>query len=164
MASVASTATYSNTRERSKYDSYCRKLERLDKLAATILDNLKRLAIPGTVIELRVPDLERVVDGSKYTLSCCYRYDNLQALAEEAARYEGKANIYFTLNPVWEELVGTGVPADDAFITSRQYIYVDIDPVRYDETGQRASTDLCTMDAEKAEGLLLMEIGAGTSD
>ena len=46
MASVASTSTYSNTRERSKYDSYCRKLERLDKLAATILDNLKRLATP----------------------------------------------------------------------------------------------------------------------
>ena len=93
MASVASSATYSNTRERSKYDSYFRKLERLDKLAATILDNLKRLAIPGTVIELRVPDLERIVDGSKYTLTRCYHYDNLQALAEEAARHEGKANM-----------------------------------------------------------------------
>ena len=118
-----------------------RKLERLDKLAATILDNLKRLAIPGTVIELRVPDLERSVDGSKYTLTRCYHYDNLQALAEEAARYEGKANIYFTLNPVWEELVGAGVPADDDYITSRQYIYVDVDPVRYDASGEKMSTE-----------------------
>src|SRR5208337_1097760 len=157
MASVASTATYSNTRERSKYDSYCRKLERLDKLAATILVNLKRLTTPGTVIELRVPNLKRSVDGSKYTLTRCYHYDNLQALAKKAARYEGKANIYFTLNPVWEELVGTGVPVEGHFITSRQYIYVDIDPVRYDASGKKASTDLCTMDAEKAEGFLLME-------
>ena len=104
-----------------------------------------------------MPNLERSVDGSKYTLTRCYHYDNLKALAEEAARCEGKANIYFTLNPVWEELVGTGVPADDDFITSRQYIYVDIDPVRYDASGKKASTDLCTMDAEKAEGFLLME-------
>jgi len=157
MASVASSATYSNTRERSKCDSYLRKLERLDKLAATILDNLKRLAIPGTVIELRVPDLKRIVDGSKYTLTRCYHYDNLQALAKEAARYEGKANIYFTLNAVWEGLVGTGVPADDDYITSRQYIYVDVDPVRWDASGEKVSTEWCTMDAEKTEGFLLME-------
>ena len=155
MASVASSATCSNTRERSKYDSYFRKLARLEKLAATILVNLKRLTTPGTVIELRVPNLER--DGGTYTLTRCYHYDNLKALAEEAARCEGKANVYFTINPIFKELVGTGVPADDGFITSRQYIYVDVDPVRYDASGKKASTDLCTMDAEKAEGFLLME-------
>ena len=48
-----------------------------------------------------MPNLECIVDVSKYTLTRCYHYDNLKALAEEAARCEGKANVYFTINPIF---------------------------------------------------------------
>jgi hypothetical protein len=88
---------------------------------------------PGQVFELRVLDYPR-----KRATTAGY-YDDLDAMADAAARYSGKGGVYFTLNPVEPALLGrycnrceewAEATTPDNHILRRCWLFIDFDPKR----------------------------------
>lgn len=99
---------------------------------AHIREAVGRLCEPGSVYELRIPKTRRgTVSGY---------YNNLDRLAEDAARWSGQAaGVYLTLNPVSPALLARSShrlteyathTTSDADVTKRLWLPIDLDAVR----------------------------------
>lgn len=100
--------------------------------AVAIRHNLAVLTASGQVTELRILDVPRVGTVSGY-------FNDPDLLAAAAARYDGKANIYITLNPPAPALLARAnnrlverpkVTTSDSDIVRRVWLPLDFDPVR----------------------------------
>jgi P4 family phage/plasmid primase-like protien len=94
---------------------------------------LNLIWFPGDVRELRCPHY------NKYGQTASGYFDNPEALAKAASAWDGKANLYFTLNQVNPELQARASnringhaqhTTADTDILHRHWFYLDIDPVR----------------------------------
>ena len=104
-----------------------------ESVTVDILRFVELLWRPGDVREARIPKY------SKYGHTASGYFDSPESLAESAAKWDGKANLYFTLNPVNPALMARASNriADKAETTSadvdvirRRSLFIDIDPVR----------------------------------
>jgi hypothetical protein len=93
---------------------------------------LELLWRPGEVRELRVPKWDGRSTAAGY-------FDDPAALAVAAAAYDGRANVYVTLNPVVPDLLAryanrveprAALTTSDRDVAQRRWLYVDVDPVR----------------------------------
>ena len=91
---------------------------------------------PDQVVEMRVLK----VDGRSNRTDAGY-FDNPYDLAENAAKYDGRANVYFTPNGVdrsllsrscnkMREYVAGGDTTPDSYIDRRYWLLIDTDPIR----------------------------------
>lgn len=102
---------------------------------AEILRHVSLVAMPGQVIELRIPK----VDGRRNHTAAGY-FDDWGALAKEGAKWSGRAaGVYITLNPVDRALLAraanrvkdwTDFATGDDDITRRLCFLIDADPER----------------------------------
>ena len=104
-----------------------------ESVTVDILRFVELLWRPGDVREVRIPKY------NKYGHTASGYFDSPESLAESAAKWDGKANLYFTLNPVNPALMARASNriADKAETTSadvdvirRRSLFIDIDPVR----------------------------------
>ena len=65
-----------------------------ESVTVDILRFVELLWRPGDVREVRIPKY------NKYGHTASGYFDSPESLAESAAKWDGKANLYFTLNPV----------------------------------------------------------------
>ena len=106
-------------------------------LPAAGLDEMTRFAQllwePGDVRELRVPKHNR------YGNTASGYFDSPEALAKAAAKWDGRANVYLTLNPVATALLARASNrvlerADhttaDGDVLRRRWLLIDVDPKR----------------------------------
>jgi len=94
---------------------------------------LSLLHEPGDIFEVRAPKYD------KYRSTASGYFDNIDDAGEAIAAWDGKANLYVTLNPVTPSLLARAVnrindradatTADDN-IVRRRWLLFDIDPVR----------------------------------
>jgi hypothetical protein len=102
------------------------------KCEGRILAAMCHLMTPGEVYELRILHDESTFSGY---------YKDAQAFARDAARWDGKAGIYWTINPVDPNLLAraenklrgrtpTGEATADKDIVYRRFLPLDLDPVR----------------------------------
>jgi hypothetical protein len=108
------------------------------KIKDTVLTALKAFITPGTVAELRVLEAE---SGNGFTKTYSGYFDNIEAMAEAALKFDGKAPaVYFTLNPCNEALLARAAnrvraikkepTTADHDIARRVWFVIDVDPVR----------------------------------
>lgn len=93
--------------------------------------NLKRLVSPDDVIEVRIfSDRYNTVSGY---------YNDFNKLADDIKEYDGKAPIYFTVNPVKPDLLARSEnklkryaknTTADSDIIRRRFLLIDLDPKR----------------------------------
>ena len=104
-----------------------------ESVTVDILRFVELLWRPGDVREVRIPKY------NKYGHTASGYFDSPESLAESAAKWDGKANLYFTLDPVDPALMARASNriADKAETTSadvdvirRRSLFIDIDPVR----------------------------------
>ena len=97
-------------------------------------------------------------DAYKTIYSGCF--DDLDAAYQEAMRYDGRGNVYFTLNPLVPEVMhrrlsrkiskaGRGETSSDADVAARRWLLMDFDPKR--------PAGISAADAEKAAAWAVME-------
>jgi hypothetical protein len=125
-----------------------------------IRTGLRLLLAPGNVYELRIPKAGRFGTVSGY-------FDDLEAMADAAESWSGKApGIYLTPNPVDPRLLARAAnrlrehaeeTTSDKQITRRDYLLIDIDPIR---PAGISSTDAEHLAARKAAA----EIGMWLTD
>lgn len=99
---------------------------------------LTALVAPGDVVELRVFDARRPNGGRAGTVSGYF--SDLEKMSQAAARWSGQAvGAYLTLNPTLPDLLARSANREkewvrettqDAEITRRRWLFVDLDPVR----------------------------------
>ncbi len=93
---------------------------------------LKLIGLPDQVRELRIPR------SSKFNYTLSGYFNTPQALVKAAAHFNGKSNVYFTLNPVNPALLARAnnhvekaqYATADSDIVHRDWLFLDIDPVR----------------------------------
>lgn len=94
---------------------------------------LSLLNPPGGVVEVRILDCPRP------GMTTAGYFNDYKKLTEAVSRYDGKANIYATLNPVNPALLARATnrlverlknTTGDGDIIARRWLLVDIDPVR----------------------------------
>jgi uncharacterized protein DUF3987 len=99
-------------------------------MSATIRQALEVLSEPGQIIELRIPRPRHTRSGY---------FDELDRAAEAAAKLNGTASVYMTLNPCNPALLARGVnrivdypeaTTSDRDILRRAWFPIDLDPVR----------------------------------
>jgi hypothetical protein len=99
-------------------------------MIAVIRKALEILSEPGQVIELRIPRARHTRSGY---------FDELDRAAEVAAKLNGTASVYMTLNPCNPALLARGVnrivegpeaTTSDRDILRRVWFPIDLDPVR----------------------------------
>ena len=105
-----------------------------------ITEWLTYLVDPGTVVELRAPEVDFGNDF-KATVSGFYDSDHLLDMAIEAVNLtEAAPGVYFTLNPLDPELLALRTnraekrprrTAKDADVIRRTRLLMDIDPTRF---------------------------------
>ena len=125
-----------------------------ESVTVDILRFVELLWRPGDVREVRIPKY------NKYGHTASGYFDSPESLAESAAKWDGKANLYFTLNPVNPALMARASNriADKAETTSadvdvirRRSLFIDIDP-------DRPSGISSTEDERQAARLVLDEV------
>ena len=98
-----------------------------------IIRFLRLLWQPGDVRELRVPR------HNAYRHTASGYFETPESLAAAAQRFDGKANVFFTLNPVLPDLLARARnrvedraenTTADLEIQKRCWLFLDIDPVR----------------------------------
>lgn len=103
-----------------------------ERTRASIRAALDLLVEPGAVHELRILDVEHEGTVSGY-------FDDLDAMAEAAARYDGRGAVYGTLNPVIPALIARAAnrvksraktTTTDNQILHRRQLLIDVDEVR----------------------------------
>jgi hypothetical protein len=102
-------------------------------IVAAIAEGLRTIAAPGSVIELRIPN----VDDKKGRVDSGY-FTDLDQAALAASRYDGRADgVYMTLNPAIPALLAraenrvkewTKLATTDEYIDRRIWLPIDIDP------------------------------------
>ena len=125
-----------------------------ESVTVDILRFVELLWRPGDDREVRIPKY------NKYGHTASGYFDSPESLAESAAKWDGKANLYFTLNPVNPALMArvSNRIADKAETTSadvdvirRRWLFIDIDP-------DRPSGISSTEDERQAARLVLDEV------
>ena len=125
-----------------------------ESVTVDILRFVELLWRPGDVREVRIPKY------NKYGHTASGYFDSPESLAESAAKWDGKANLYFTPNPVNPALMARASNriADKAETTSadvdvirRRSLFIDIDP-------DRPSGISSTEDERQAARLVLDEV------
>jgi len=116
----------------------------------TIRAALNVLFAPGQVVELRIPK----VDGKKTRTDSGY-FDNFDALAKAAAKYDGRADgVYVTVNPCDDALLARAenrvkewcdLATSDANIERRTKLPIDCDPK---VKGKKRPAGVSSTDAE----------------
>ena len=125
-----------------------------------ITEWLTYLVDPGTVVELRAPEVDFGNDF-KATVSGFYDSDHLLDMAIEAVNLtEAAPGVYFTLNPLDPELLALRTnraekrprrTAKDADVIRRTRLLIDIDPTRFSKTtGKPLTGDISATNEEKA--------------
>ena len=113
---------------------------------------LNLIWLPGEVRELRIPQ------HNKYGWTASGYFDDLAALAKAAVDYDGKANLYLTLNPVNPALMARASnhvseraqnTTADGDILQRRCFFLDIDPVR--------PSGISSTEAERGAALVTLE-------
>jgi hypothetical protein len=101
-------------------------------VAACIAEWLRVFVGPDEVVELRILDVDRKGTIAGY-------YDDHEKLATDAVRFNGRGQIYFTLNTLDPALVGrycnrleewAKVTTTDKDIIRRRWLFLDFDPTR----------------------------------
>jgi hypothetical protein len=100
-------------------------------MSTPILETLTALAEPGAIVEVRILHTRRgTVSGY---------FDDMAKLADAVSSWNGKSNIYVTLNPVNPDLLSRANnrlveyakhTTADSDILCRRWLPVDFDPVR----------------------------------
>ena len=124
-------------------------MKNLKNLQTTILENLNLIRKPHEVVEVRMLKTKTgTVSGY---------YDNYSKLVQDIQSHIGKQDIYFSLNPVCQDLVARSAnrlttyaktTTSDQDIKKISYILIDLDPVRpsgissTDEEKERAFSKL----------------------
>jgi putative DNA primase/helicase len=105
----------------------------LDTVAVDLQRFLDLIWRPGEVREIRVPKYNR------YGHTASGYFDSPASLAQVAAKWDDRANLYVTLNPVNPALLSRAASriaekaestTSDADIVRRRWLFIDIDPVR----------------------------------
>jgi hypothetical protein len=122
-------------------------------VAAEIERFLGLLWQPGEVRELRIPR------HNKYGQTASGYFDSPATLAKAAATWDGKANLYFTLNPVNPPLLARASnrindraehTTADTDILQRRWLYIDVDPIR--------PSGISSTEAEREAALAALEL------
>jgi hypothetical protein len=98
-----------------------------------VLSDMAHLWLPGSVYELRI------LGGGRGVVSGYF--DDAEAFAKAATSWSGKANVFWTINPVRPDLLGRAAnrlreftrgneTTSDADIVRRRWLPIDIDPIR----------------------------------
>lgn len=99
----------------------------------SMLRFLDLLWLPGDVREVRIPK------HNKFGHTASGYFNSPEALASAAARWDGRANLYITLNPVNPALLARAAnriaekaesTSSDTDILRRRWLFIDLDPVR----------------------------------
>jgi hypothetical protein len=103
-----------------------------------ILRAVRCIAEPGQVVELRALNVHSGAHSRPLTINGYF--DNLELLADQAARIRGAQGVYITLNPPVQAVLarcanrlrvaGAGSATSDGDIAARRWLPVDADPVR----------------------------------
>ena len=105
----------------------------IPEVAASIQGFVELLWQPGDVREVRIPK------HNQYGSTAAGYFDNPKSLARAAASWDGKANLYITLNPVNTALLARAAnriaakaetTTSDADVIRRRWLFIDIDPNR----------------------------------
>lgn len=105
----------------------------IPEVAASIQRFVELLWQPGDVREVRIPK------HNQYGSTAAGYFDNPKSLARAAASWDGKANLYITLNPVNTALLARAAnriaakaetTTSDADVIRRRWLFIDIDPNR----------------------------------
>ena len=105
----------------------------LDAVSTDFRRFLSLIWLPGEVREVRVPKY------NKFGHTASGYFDSPDTLASAAARWDGRANLYITLNPVNPALLARAAnriaekaesTSSDTDVTRRRWLFIDIDPVR----------------------------------
>ncbi len=121
-----------------------------EQCADEIIKSMNLLKAKGTVVEVRI------LKTNKGTISGCY--DDFVKMADDVKPYNGKYNIYFTINPVKQELLARSknrlqeyaqTTTADADIDKRSILMIDFDAKR--SAGISSSDEEHAKAIEKAE-------------
>jgi putative DNA primase/helicase len=105
----------------------------LDDITSGFWSFLENIWLPGDVRDVRIPKY------NKFGHTASGYFDSPEALAAAAARWDGKANLYLTLNPVNPALLARAAnrilekaesTSSDTDILRRRWLFIDLDPVR----------------------------------
>ena len=105
----------------------------VESVATDIQRFVELLWKPGEVREVRIPK------HNKYGHTASGYFDSPEALAMAAAKWDGKANLYLTLNPVNPALMARSAnriagkaetTSSDTDVIRRRWLFIDIDPDR----------------------------------
>ena len=130
-------------------------------LTSGILRFLDLLWLPGEVRELRVP--KDSINGG----TASGYFESAVGMAHAATKWDGDANLYFTLNPAKPDLLSRAankivtrarITTSDSEIVERRWLFLDLDPVR---KGNTSSTDE-ELAAAEAMGVQITEYLRGT--
>jgi hypothetical protein len=134
-----------------------------ERAIARVSEWMSRLIFPDQVVELRALNVQ---DGTRWpqrsTLAGTFRGYELHELAVAALKISGLcAGVYFTLNPLKPSRFVRQAPrlqkahggqlASDADVHERQWLLIDVDPVK-----PKANKDDSATDLEKARTLELV--------
>lgn len=106
----------------------------MDEKSKLIKQFLEMIIDPDGVFEIRIPKA-----GREKTVSGYYNRDNLDNAVKDILDYEGRFNIYVTLNPVNPVLLARAAnrlkpfaehTTSDSDILIRKWLLIDIDPIR----------------------------------
>ena len=106
-------------------------MNNLKNLQTTILENLNLIRKPHEVVEVRMLKTK--------TGTISGYYDNYSKLVQDIQPYIGKQDVYFSLNPVCQDLIARSAnrlttyaktTTSDQDIEKISYILIDLDPVR----------------------------------
>ncbi len=104
-----------------------------EALASDFRRFLELIWHPGDVHEIRIPKY------NKYGHTASGYFDSPTSLASAAAHWDGKSNLYITLNPVDPALMARAAnriatkaenTSSDADVVRRRWLFIDIDPNR----------------------------------
>ena len=124
----------------------------IENVAVDIQNFVELLWAPGDVREVRIPK------HNKYGHTASGYFDTPDAMAKAAAKWDGKANIYLTLNPVNRSLLARSnnriadkaeSTSADVDVTRRRWLFIDIDPDR--------SSGISSTDVEKLEARQVLD-------
>ena len=122
---------------------------KIDSVTADILRFVELLWLPEGVREVRIPKY------NKYGHTASGYFDGPDSLALAAAKWDGKANLLITLNPVNPALLARSAnriaekaesTTADIDVTRRRWLFIDVDP---DRPSGITSTDGETREARK---------------
>jgi hypothetical protein len=128
--------------------------------STTIMDGARLLARHGGVVEVRI------LNTPKGTVSGYF--DDLEALAQAVAEWDGRASIYVTANPVLPDLLARArnrlkgfarATTEDGQITRRRWLLVDLDPKRPAGISATAEELAAALERRNALVAFLTELG-----